>query len=48
MDRNELKSRTKDFAHRCVKLCVSMQEAKELTAIFIASRKTLQTKNNNK
>jgi four helix bundle protein len=25
MDRNELKKRTKNFAHRCVKLCVSLQ-----------------------
>ncbi|MCF7954915.1 MAG: four helix bundle protein [Phycisphaerae bacterium] len=119
MDRNELKRRTKEFAHRCVKLSASLQgdylsrhicsqlirsstsvaanyraaciahsqaaflsklsivieevnesafwmeflleegrlrenlashllkEASELTAIFIASRKTLQTKNNN-
>jgi four helix bundle protein len=24
MDRQELKKRTKDFAHRCVKLCISL------------------------
>jgi len=28
--------------------CHLLKEASELTAIFIASRKTLQTKNNNK
>ena len=120
MDHNELKSRTKEFAHRCVKLCATLErdylsrhissqlirsstsvaanyraaclghskaafisklsivieevdesafwieflfdegilnekqvssllnEAKELTSIFIATRKTMQTKNNNK
>jgi len=25
MDHNELKSRTKEFAHRCVKLCAALQ-----------------------
>ena len=26
MDSNELKRRTKDFAHRCVKLCMALSE----------------------
>lgn len=60
MNTEELKRRTKEFAHRCVKLAITLpetdlidenllkkefvepllKEAQELTAIFVASRKT--------
>jgi hypothetical protein len=54
MDVEELKIRTKDFAHRCVKLKEennqqspidnrqSQPEAHELASIFIVTRKTAQ------
>jgi len=39
MNKEKLNARTKLFAHRCVKLAMSLP-AKEFTSIFIASRKT--------
>jgi len=54
MDDKELKQRTKDFAHKCVKLTFELpkkelvfpllDEANELTSIFYASRKTARLK----
>ena len=45
LDAEELKKRTKDFAHRCVKLTIALplfNEAHELASIFITSRRTAQ------
>ena len=45
MDQNELKTRTKQFALRILKLTAALlQEANELTAIMTASHKTAQSK----
>jgi hypothetical protein len=51
---DQLKLRTKEFAHRCVKLDESLserrrvepllKESEELTAIFFSSRKTARIK----
>ena len=53
MDKEELRKRTKDFAHRCVKLALNLPNTIlgryiQGQLIFIASRKTIQTKKNNK
>jgi len=44
MDERELKRRTKQFALRVMKLrgALPLQEANELTAIMVASRKSAQ------
>lgn len=46
MNGEELKARTKTFAHRCVKCAAAslIQEAQELTSIFAASRRTAERK----
>ena len=56
MKERDLKIRTKKFAHDCVKIAILfpknslmndlISESRELTSIFISSRKTAQTNTN--